>query len=529
MAWNGVNVRASGDRILFRILLLDDAGALVTTGTTTLRLYRIVNDGTIESYDFNDHTFKTTALTTETVNMTHRLGNNGTTNTGLWLYALATVTGFSDDDMILALINNSNATPAWQAHQFQYGGVEGTVSVTADVNVVKIDGLTAPAERLALSFPTAGGGIILDQTQLRPGSPTANSIGDAFKTIIDTLPTGDQAAGAAGGLPVLDSNLLVGSDVTRISGGATEADRLEAALTAGAGIDVNMAQSVPGSPTADTVGEALANASKSLPDQLAPGTSSGLPRVSDLAAVGTATPRLVNTVMQAGSTTTNLIALAADLPTGDTDDIYNDLMIVAYDNSAGGKPNVRTVSNYTASTDTFTLDSALDFTPETGVDPFEVWSIPMSITASVSLPELTTGFSAANPDNLNSYLKAIMQAAATVPAGLGTYSPTTDALEALRNRIDAMAGSGFATGTDSLEAIRNAIDDLIAPAIVSASGTLSGVGFLSECVSLIRKATDEPDTGPKYPDADLIEYVHSAFDQVLASINVETDHPILTR
>ena len=61
------------------------------------------------------------------------------------------------------------------------------------------------------------------------------------------------------------------------------------------------------------------------------------------------------------------------------------------------------------------------------------------------------------------------------------------------------------------------------------SGTLSGVGFLSECVSLIRKATDEPDTGPKYPDADLIEYIHSAFAQVLASINVETDHPILVR
>lgn len=528
MAWNGVNVRTSGERILFRTLLLNSAGTLVTSGTTTLRLYRIVNDGTIESYDFNDNTFKTTALTTETVNLVHRQGNNGTTNTGIWTYALTTVTDFSDDDMILALVNNSSATPAWQAHQFQYGGVEGSITVASDVNVIKIDGLTAPAERLALSFPTAGGGIILDQSQAADDS-TADSVGDALATIIDTLPTSSEAAGAAGGLPVLDSNLLVGSNVTRISGGATEADRLEAALTASSGIDINMEQSVPGTPTADTTGDAMANAAQSLPNQLAPGTSSGLPRVSDLAAVGSATPRLVNTIMQAGSTTTNLIALVADLPSGDTDDIYNTLMLIAYDNSAGGKPNIRTVDNYTASTNTFTLDAALDFTPETGVDPFEVWALSMDVSATVSLPELTTGFSAANPNNLNSYLKAVMQAAASVPSGLGTYTPTTDALEALRNQLDLMAGSGFATGTDSLEAIRNAITDLVAPAIVSASGTLSGIGFLSKCVSLIRKATDEPDTGPKYPDADLIEYIHSAFDQVLASINVETDHPILTR
>jgi hypothetical protein len=528
MAWNGINVRAPGDRILFRVFLLDSAGALVTSGTTTLRLYKIVSDGTISSYDFNDNTFKTTALTTETVNLTHRQGNNGTTNTGLWTYALTTVTGFATDDVILALVNNSGATPAWQSHQFQYGGVEGTIGVAADVNVIKIAGLTAPADRLSQSFPTAGGGIILDQTQLRPGSPTADSLGDAFKTILDTLPTGSEAAGASGGLPLLDANLLVGSDVTRISGGATEADRLEAALTASGGIDINMEQTNPGSPTADTVGDAMANAAQSLPNQLAPGTLSGLARLSDIEAISDASLRLVATTMQAGSTTTDLIADAPDLPTT-TDDIYNDVLLIAYDNSAGGKPNIRTVDNYTASTRTFTLDTALDFSPEAGVDPFEVWSVPMTIESSVSLPELTTGFSAANPNNLNSYLKAAMQAAATVPSGLGTYTPATDALEALRGRLDLMAGAGFSTSTDSLEAIRNAIDDLIAPAIVSASGTLSGVGFLSECVSLIRKATDEPDTGPKYPDADLIEYIHSAFDQVLASINVETDHPILVR
>lgn len=320
-------------------------------------------------------------------------------------------------------------------------------------------------------------------------------------------------------------------DAVSISGSSTAAERLEASLTTSNGININMAQSNPGTPTADTIGDALANAAQSLPNQQAPGTSSGLARVSDLSALSTANLRLVSTIAQAGSGTSSLIADSADLPSGDTDDIYNELMVIAYDDSADNKPNVRYVDDYDAGTNAFTLDENLDFTPETGVDTFEVWAVkkPTADGGSCSFPELTTGFSADNPNNLRSYLLAAMQAAASVPDGLGTYDPSTDSTEALRNQLNSIAGSGFATGTDSLKAIRDAIDDLIAPAIVSSSGTLSGVGFLSECVSAIRKATDEPDVLPKYPDADLIEYIHVAFDQVLASINVETDHPILVR
>ncbi|KPL13114.1 hypothetical protein AMJ85_00205 [candidate division BRC1 bacterium SM23_51] len=500
MAFNGINVRATGSRIMFRVLLLNSSGTLVTSGTTTLRLYKLLNNGALSSYDFNDHTFKGSTLTTETApgGMTHQRGNNNTTDTGIWTYHLSTVTGFSDGDIIFALVNNSGATPAWQVHQFQYGGSEGD-------------------------------GARLDFTQSIPGSPVADTTGDAFKTITATLPTGNQAAGANGGLPLLDANLVVQSNVARISGGATEADRLEAALTTANGIDINMEQSIPGTPTADTTGDAMANAAISLPNKLEPGTVNGLARVTDITAISGASLRLVSTTMQAGSSASSLIANSSDLPSGDTDDIYNNLMVIAYDSSAGDKPNVRYVNDYDAASDSFVLDVALDFTPEIGVDTFEVWGIAPAEAPEVSMPELTTGFSAGNPNNLNSYLKAIMQAAASVPTGLGTFDPATDALEALRNQIDSMSGSGFATGTDSLKAIRDAIDDLIAPAVVAGGGTLSGVGFLSECVSLIRKATDEPDTLPKYTDDDLIEYIHSAFDQVLASVNVETDHPILVR
>lgn len=151
-------------------------------------------------------------------------------------------------------------------------------------------------------------------------------------------------------------------------------------------------------------------------------------------------------------------------------------------------------------------------------------------STGLGLNALSALFTNASPMRLVDHLRAIMSKGAADPSsGVGTYAAATDSLEAKRELADLMAGSGFSTGTDSLKAIRDAIDDLIAPAIASSSGTLSGVGFLSECVSLIRKATDEPDTLPKYPDADLVEYIHSAFDQVLASINVETDHPILVR
>lgn len=265
-------------------------------------------------------------------------------------------------------------------------------------------------------------------------------------------------------------------------------------------------------------------------------TTSGITNITltegarlDVDQVAKASGRLVSSTMQASSTTTVLIADAADLPTVDTNDIYNDLIIIAFDVSAGNKPNVRRITDYAASTNAFTLDLALDFTPEVGVDTFHVW--PLRLVESGVLTELlklTTGFAAANPNNLNSYLKAMMSKVATLPTGLGTYAVTTDSLESLRERLDLATGTGFSTGTDSLKAIRDAIDALIAP-VVAASVGAGSVGFLSDCVSLVRRTTDEPAITPKYTDGDIIEYIHSAFDQVLSTINIDTDHPILVR
>jgi hypothetical protein len=127
----GIDVRQSANRLVFRALLQDSAGAIVTTGTTTLRLYELQDDGTLKSYDFSSNTFKTTALTTETLSMTHRTGNNGTTNTGLWTGVLSTLTGFTVGAIIFAQVLNSGASPAVQASQFQFGGAEGDLQVTS--------------------------------------------------------------------------------------------------------------------------------------------------------------------------------------------------------------------------------------------------------------------------------------------------------------------------------------------------------------------------------------------------------------
>lgn len=452
MATQGVDVRQTTGQLILRALLLDSSGDPVTSGTTTLRLAELQDDGTLLGYDFNDNTFKSGTATTPTVNMTHRTINGAAVNTGVWTYELETLTDFNEGQVYLMIVNNTSASPPNQVREFQFGNAQGDLTVTA--------------ARL---------------------NTNANAISES----------------------------------------TTAADRLEASLNASAGIDLNLVQTLDTTPTNDTVGDALWNAAESLPEGILPGQPTGLPRVDDLSASDAF--RLVSTTMQASSTTTALVAAAADLPTTPTDDIYNDLILIAYDNSAGDKPNVRFVSDFDASSSTFTLSAALDFTPEIGVDTFEILVVTTAdSTVTTELLKLTTGFSASNPNNLNSYLKSMMSTAATVPSGVGTYDPSTDALEALRGRLDLITGAGFSTGTDSLAAIRDAIDDLIAPVVVTGSGA-SGIGFLSDCITRIRRITDEPTVVPKYTNADIIDLIHDAFDQTLATINIDTDNPIMVR
>jgi hypothetical protein len=137
MGWRGIDVRQSGDRLVVRASLKDSAGARVATGTANLRLFEVQSDGTLKSYDFNDNTFKTTALTTATQALTHRQGDNNTYNTGVWTHALTTVSGFTRGNVYIVQVAHTSASPAEQEREFQYGEGEGdfTVSTTGGVTL----------------------------------------------------------------------------------------------------------------------------------------------------------------------------------------------------------------------------------------------------------------------------------------------------------------------------------------------------------------------------------------------------------
>ena len=227
------------------------------------------------------------------------------------------------------------------------------------------------------------------------------------------------------------------------------------------------------------------------------------------------------------STTTKVFVQSGDPPSGGADDDYNDTLILVWrgTDKSTARLNVRAVTDYDDSDPSFILDSALGFTPLAN-DLVEVYAADSAALAS--LAKLTTGFGTTVPDTLEGYLRAMMSKAASTPANAGTYSAATDSLEFLGEKSELITGSGFATGTDSLKQIRDAIDNLIAPAVVGASA-LSGSGFLSDCVTLVRQMTDEPSLLPKYTDADVVELVTSAMTVVMSEVHNNSDHNIINR
>lgn len=120
----GIDVRQTANRLIFDASLKDTGGAKVTGGTSNLYLYELQDDGTLKSYDWNDNTFKSTALTTEVSTMTHRTGNNGGTSTGIWTKVLSTLTGFTNGALYYAVVSNTTAHPPQQERKFQFGSVE---------------------------------------------------------------------------------------------------------------------------------------------------------------------------------------------------------------------------------------------------------------------------------------------------------------------------------------------------------------------------------------------------------------------
>lgn len=135
IAPKGVDVRQTSTAIVFRAFLQTSGGAKETSGPANLALYELQSDGSLKSYDFFDNTFKVSMLTTPTAAMTHQKGNNGTVNTGVWTYALATLTGFAVGGMYFAQVNDALASPTDQTREFQFGSAEGDLTVDSHNNL----------------------------------------------------------------------------------------------------------------------------------------------------------------------------------------------------------------------------------------------------------------------------------------------------------------------------------------------------------------------------------------------------------
>jgi hypothetical protein len=130
VGFKGVDVRQTGTALLLRTLLQSAAGALVTSGTTSLRLYELQSDGSLKTYDFSTNAFTAGVVTTPTASLNYQKSTNGTVDTGLWTYALTTLTGLTAGAIYLAHVNNPNASPTDQVREFQWGSAEGDLQVT---------------------------------------------------------------------------------------------------------------------------------------------------------------------------------------------------------------------------------------------------------------------------------------------------------------------------------------------------------------------------------------------------------------
>jgi hypothetical protein len=136
----GISIRATTGELVFDAFLQDSYGNLVTSGSTYFRLYRRIEaSGTLESFDWNDATFKTSALTTENLSASHRKGNNNTRDTGLWTARLSSLSNFAKGDICYVIVDNTYSSPKIQMTKFQFGSAEGDMTTNSsgilDVNV----------------------------------------------------------------------------------------------------------------------------------------------------------------------------------------------------------------------------------------------------------------------------------------------------------------------------------------------------------------------------------------------------------
>lgn len=187
-------------------VLQDSAGEPVATGTTSLAIYEVRDDGSLYSFDWSDNTFRATSLTTETASLTHRTGNGGATDTGVWTYVLSTtqLAGFTEGRKYLIRVTNSGASPPTLVRMFGYGEAPQatTVAMASSVTDAIRDGLS--------TFDHAADEVIVGTVNDKDGYALSSA---AIQAIYD-FATASIAASGSFGKYVLDS---VASLLTRIT------------------------------------------------------------------------------------------------------------------------------------------------------------------------------------------------------------------------------------------------------------------------------------------------------------------------
>ena len=87
---------------------------------------------TIHTYDWTNNVFTAGTPTADSATMVHRTYTNqsaGSNNSGIWTYALSTLTGFTSGMILIAKVTDTagttTAVPVSQEREFQFGGDQG--------------------------------------------------------------------------------------------------------------------------------------------------------------------------------------------------------------------------------------------------------------------------------------------------------------------------------------------------------------------------------------------------------------------
>lgn len=203
MATRGIDVRQTSTRIVFRAVIYDSSGVLVTTGTTEIRIFRLEDDGTIDVYDWTADSFVATGSGTpddeDTMSaQNYRDSTGADLASGVWTKVLTNVGQFTKGQVYIVRVTNTGGSPASQFREFQFGATEGgQVEVTTEGNSLDVSS-------------TGEAGLDFDNVKNATGATTLTNI--TIPNVTTTTSVTDLAAYTAARAGYLD-NLNISDNV----------------------------------------------------------------------------------------------------------------------------------------------------------------------------------------------------------------------------------------------------------------------------------------------------------------------------